>query len=146
MKKRIFIVAVIGFITGVILTGCEKTKEQKVKDAKETLAGAQEDLNNAQSRFLAEWQAFKDDSEQKIEANQKRIEAFKTKMGKMGAKVKGKYDKEVADLEQRNLQLRDKLADFKDDGKSKWKEFKKNFNNDMDAIGKTMTDLFKDQS
>jgi hypothetical protein len=36
------------------------------------------------------------------------------------------------------------LEDYKDEGQSKWEEFKTNFNHDMDGIGKIMKDLFKD--
>jgi hypothetical protein len=47
-------------------------------------------------------------------------------------------------LEKANHNLKEKLEDYKDDGDSKWQEFKTNFNKDMDAVGKTMSDLFKD--
>jgi hypothetical protein len=36
------------------------------------------------------------------------------------------------------------LEEYKDEGQSKWEEFKTNFKHDMDGIGKTMKDLFKD--
>ena len=79
-----------------------------------------------------------------IEANEKRIDAFKEKMEKAGLKIKAKYGDEVAVLEQKNRDLKKKLEDYKDEGQSKWEEFKTNFNHDMDGIGKTMKDLFKD--
>jgi hypothetical protein len=63
-------------------------------------------------------------------------------MEKAGSIMKAKYSKQVAVLEQKNADLKKKLADYKDEGQSKWQEFKTNFKNDMDAIGKTMTDLF----
>jgi predicted RNase H-like nuclease (RuvC/YqgF family) len=80
-----------------------------------------------------------------IEDNEKRINAFKEKMGKAGLKVKAKFNEEVAVLEQKNRDLKKKLEDYKDEGQSKWKEFKTNLNHDMDGIGKTMKDLFKDK-
>jgi hypothetical protein len=146
MKKHIFILAFIGFMTGVLITGCGKTSEQKVEGAKENFEGVKDDLQDAKTAYLAEWQAFKEEADEKIDANQKRIEAFKANMSKAGSKVKENYNKQVAVLEQKNQDMKNKLAEYKDDGQSKWKEFKTNFNNDMDAIGKTMTDLFEDQS
>jgi predicted HicB family RNase H-like nuclease len=146
MKTGIFILVFIGFMTAVLITGCGKTSEQEVEGAKENFEGVKQDLKDAKTAYLEEWQAFKKEAEKKISANQMRIDAFKTKMEKTGAKVKGKYDNEVAILEQKNQNLKNKLDEYKDDGQSKWKEFKTNFNKDMDAIGKTMTDLFKDQS
>jgi predicted RNase H-like nuclease (RuvC/YqgF family) len=79
-----------------------------------------------------------------IEAYEKRINAFKEKMEEAGLKVKEKYSEEVAMLEQKNRGLKKKLEEYKDEGQSKWEEFKTNFNHDMDGIGKTMKDLFKD--
>jgi hypothetical protein len=41
-----------------------------------------------------------------------------------------------------NYELR--IKEYKDEGESKWQEFKTNFSHDMDAVGKTMKDLLKD--
>jgi len=50
----------------------------------------------------------------------------------------------VAVLEQKNRDLKNTLEGYKDEGQDKWVEFKANFNRDLDGIGKTMKDLFKD--
>ena len=144
MKYTILTFAAMACVAGTLLTGCTKTTEQKVQNAKENVGDAKQELKNAQSAYLAEWQTFKRESELAIAANEKRIDAFKEKMEKAGPKVKAKYDKEVAALEQKNKDLKKKLEDYKDEGQSKWEEFKTNFKHDMDGIGKTMTDLFKD--
>ena len=98
MKNTIFTFAAIGFMAGILLTGCEKTSEQRVKNANENVGDAKQELKNAQTKYLAEWQTFKRESEQTIEANEKRIDAFKEKMDKAGTKVKAKYSKDVAEL------------------------------------------------
>ena len=81
MKKTIFIFTVIGIVAGSLLAGCEKKTEQKVEEAKET-------LKDARAEYLVEWEAFKKESEQQIDANRKRIHSFKEKMEKAGSKVK----------------------------------------------------------
>jgi exonuclease VII large subunit len=144
MIKHIFTFVVIGFIAGTLLTSCGKTPEQQVDNAKEKGGEAKQELKDARTEYLAEWQTFKRESEQTIEANEKRIDAFKEKMEKAGPKVKAKYSKEVATLEQKNRDLKKKLDEYKDEGQSKWEEFKTNFKHDMDGIGKTMKELFKD--
>ncbi len=143
MKNSIFICLVVGLMAGAFFTGCNKTSEQKVKDAKEDMGEAKQELKDSGAGYLAEWQTFKSEYEQKIEANEKRLDAFKEKMEKAGPEVKAKYIKEIALLEQKNNDLKMKLADYKDDGQSNWEEFKTNFKKDMDGIGKTMDDLFK---
>lgn len=146
MKNSIVVFAVIGVMAGTFITGCEKTSKQKVQDAKENLSEAKQELKDARTKFLAEWQAFKSESEQIIEANEKRIEAFKAKMGKAGPEAMAKYSKEVEMLEQKNRDLKKKLDGYQAEEQSKWEEFKTNFKKDMDAIGKTMQDLFKDNN
>ena len=137
MRNKIFTFAVIGCMAGICLAGCARTSEQKVE-------GAKQELKDAKADYLAEWQNFKTESEEQIKANEDRIDAFKEKMEKAGAGIKAKYDKTVAELEQNNRDLKTKLEEYKDEGESKWREFKTNFSHDMDAVGKTMKDLFKD--
>jgi exonuclease VII large subunit len=138
MKNKIFTFAVIVCMAGIFLAGCEKKAEQKVAEAKQ-------ELKDAKADYLAEWQKFKTESEAQIKVNEDRIDAFKAKMDKAGHKAKANYKKAVAELEHKNHELKEKLEDYKDEGESKWEEFKTNFNHDMDAIGKTMKDLFKDK-
>ncbi len=145
MKYNIVTFVVMGFMAGTLLTGCTKTTEQKVQNAKGNVGDAKQELKDARTEYLVEWQTFKRESELAIAANEKRIDAFKEKMETAGAKSKAKYSKDVAALEQRNRDLKKKLEDYKDEGQSKWEEFKVNFKHDMDGIGKTMTDIFKDK-
>jgi len=146
MKKNIFIIALIGIFSVAVLSGCDKTQEQKVQTAQGNLADAKQDVKTAEADLTAEWQAFKVQSEQTIAANEKRIIAFNAKMEKAGTKTKVKYAKDVADLEKKNTAMKEKLASYKVEGRSNWDEFKQNFNRDIDDLGKTMTDLFKDRS
>jgi cell division protein FtsB len=57
-------------------------------------------------------------------------------------KFKAKYEKEVAALEQKNIELKKKISEYKYDGKDKWEEFKRGFNQDLDIVGKAISDLF----
>jgi hypothetical protein len=51
----------------------------------------------------------------------------------------------TAVLDQKNLELKKKLEEYKGGGQSNWEEFKTNFKHDMDGIGKTTEDLFTDK-
>jgi cell division protein FtsB len=66
-------------------------------------------------------------------------------MDKAGTKTKAKYKKAITELKEKNHALKEKLEDYKDEGESKWQEFKTNFSHDLDAVGKTISDLFKDK-
>jgi len=144
MTIRLFTFVVTGFVAGTLFTGCGRTSEQQVDKGREKVQEAKQQLKDTRTEYLAEWQTFKRKSEQTIEANEKRIDAFKEKMEMAGLKVKAKYSKEVTALEQKNRDLKTKLEQYKDEGQSRWEEFKTNFEHDMDAVGKTIKDLFKD--
>ena len=145
MKTNIFAIAVLGFMAGTLITGCDKTPEQKLEANKESIGQAKQDSTTVRAERAKEWQAFKAESEQQIADNDKRIDAYKEKMEKAGPKAKAQYKKDVAALKQKNHELKEKLEDYKDGDQTKWQEFKTNFRADMDAVGKTMKDLFKDK-
>ena len=131
MKNRIFIFAVIGSIAGMFLVGCGKTSEQNVE-------ASSQQLKDAKADYVAEWNKFKSQSEEKIKANEERIEETDTSTDTMT-----KYNKSVAELEQKNRDLKSALDEYKDEGESKWEVFKANFSHDLDAVGNTIEDLFK---
>jgi hypothetical protein len=145
MKNQLVAFAVMGFMAGTLLSGCDKTPEQKLDAKKESVKQAKQDSMDVRAERAKEWQAFKVESEQQIADNDKKIDAFKEKMEKAGPKAKVKYSKEVTELKKKNHELKEKLEDYKDGDQSKWQEFKTNFKADMDAVGKTMKDLFKDK-
>ena len=138
MKNKIFTFSVIACMAGLFLAGCDKTSEQKVE-------GAKQELKDAKAGYVAEWQNFKTESEAQIKVNDDKIDAYKEKMEKAGHKAKADYKKAVAELKQKNRELKEKLDKYEDQGESKWQEFKSNFNRDMDKVGNTKKDLFKDK-
>jgi NAD-dependent DNA ligase len=50
-------------------------------------------------------------------------------------------EEKLAELEQKNMELKEKLADYKDDGNEDWNAFKVEFSHDMNALGKAFSDL-----
>ena len=146
MKNKIIAVAaaVVLFLIFAALIGCQNAGEKNSQIAQDSLAQTKKDSLAVQANLSDDWQKFKTESEIKIQDNENSIAAFKEKMKKSGNKLKIKYNKEVANLEQDNREMKKKLEDFKDDGKSAWINFKTGFNKDMDKIGKAVKDLTSD--
>ena len=142
MKNKCFILAVIALIAGSVTTGCSTSREQKVENAKENVRQANQDLKDAQAEYLKEWQQFKNDVELKISANETSINEFKEEIKRASPTFKAKYEKEVVVLEQKNIELKKKITEYKYEGKDKWEEFKRDFNKDMDIVGNAIKDLF----
>jgi len=86
-------------------------------------------------------QQFKNESEAIISANEKNIAELKIKIAKEKKENKASYEKKLAELEQKNSDLRKKLNEYKAEGEDDWNIFKAEFSHDMDELGKAFKDL-----
>ena len=144
MKNTISTLAVIVFIAGTILIGCQsnakkvENAENKLDDANYNVLEAKQDLAKAHNDSVLAYQKFKEESEAKINAHEKSIAEFKARIANEKQENKDKYEKKLAEIEQKNSDLKKKLADYKEEGKEKWDSFKTKFNHDMDELGKAL--------
>jgi len=121
---------------GLVL-GCKKSADQKLADANANALESQENADNAVNQSVAEqeWQKYKNDAEIKIAEHEKIIADYRAKMTSANGKLQAKYDKKIDDLDRTNLELKTKLNDYKDEGKTKWEQFKSEFDNDLNGLG-----------
>ncbi|MHB8906071.1 MAG: sll1863 family stress response protein [Melioribacteraceae bacterium] len=142
MKTKYFILMTIVLITGLLLTGISFAQATKVEAAKEKVKAAKLELKDAQGESDKEYRQFKADADLKIAANEKSIAEFKVKIKTADEKFKIKYDKKVAALEQRNIELKKKISEYKYEGRDQWVIFKRGFNHDLKVVGKAIKNLF----
>ena len=83
--------------------------------------------------------------DEKIRQNEDSIQVVKNRITKEDAKIKGKLDKDVTRLEEKNNELKTKLIDYKDEGKDKFEKFRADFDNSMDTLGINIKNFFKDR-
>ncbi len=139
MKKSIISVLTIGYIACSIMYACN-SPAKKVENAKENLQEAKQEFNQAQEDSIADFENFKRESEQKINNNKVLIEEYKNRMITDKKSIKAKDQKIIDELEQKNLEMRKKVWEYKGD-KNNWETFKKEFNYDMDQLGKAIKDF-----
>ena len=151
MKKSIFTLAVVTFISGILMMSCKSsTKEEtesqeKVQDARENVQDAKDSLVVAKkAATVEEWKAFKEHTDSVINDNKVRIAELKLKMKKTGKAIDAKYQENIDTLEQRNKDLKVKMDTYKNDVNSDWQSFKREFNHDMDEIVRAFKDLTVD--
>ncbi|MGD0709613.1 MAG: hypothetical protein ABR968_00380 [Bacteroidales bacterium] len=137
MKKTIFTLAISMLMSGTMFTAC-KSSAKKVNDAKDKVEIANQELSQAIKDSI---QQFKNESEDKINANAKSLADFKARIANEKADIKIKYEKKLADLDQKNSDLRKKLDDYKEEGKEKWEAFKADFSNNMEELSKSLKDF-----
>lgn len=146
MKKTIFILSITMLMSGTILVGCLSSDEKveaarnNVNDANKEVQIANQELSQAKQDSIL---LFRQEAAERISMNKKSIADFKLKISKENKLQKAKNEKRLAELEKRNNSLEKSLADYKDDEKTKWSEFKIEFNNDLDELGKAFKNLTK---
>ncbi len=141
MKNQILVLVCIIIMTGASTISCTNSTSEKLEKAKDNSVEAQADLDKANADYLADVENYRKISSERIIANEKSIAEFNQRTSNDKAEAKLEYKKKIAELEQKNSDMKKKLDDYKADGKDKWQDFKTEFNHDMDELGKAFKDL-----
>ena len=130
-----------GFCLSLLLVACQKPSE-KVENAKDKVADANQDLKEAKREARAEWQEdwlkFKRGNDKDIADNERRIIELRKEVNSVNTRNKAKYSPRLDDLERRNNELRDRVNNYKDEGDAKWGEFKKEVKRDMEDLASSL--------
>jgi len=110
-------------------------------NARKNLVLAFNDSLPVKNDTLTQWQQFKAQSEEKIEANEKRIIELKTTAINKEEKMKENYKKTISELERKNEDLKKNLANYKNDENGDWQSFKQKFNKEIDAVTKSIRSI-----
>lgn len=140
MKKSFLVLAVFAFVGGSMFTGCN-TPSQKVENAQENVVEANQELAKANEEYLADITVYRQETAVRIAANEESIREFNARMAKDKRSAKADYKKRIADLDQKNRDMKLKMDNYKEEGKDKWLIFKAEFSHDMDEMGKAFKDL-----
>lgn len=139
MKKLTFI------ITTVIALGSFTTfaqQDKKASEARKDIKEGQKDLKEAKVDSAADFQKFKSEAQAQIIENQNKIAELKVRKSNDNKEIKAKYDKKVLALEEKNNTLKKKIEEEADKTQtSKWSAFKREFNHDMNELGRSIKDI-----
>jgi hypothetical protein len=143
MKKLIYVLAAsTALLAGAGLSSCSTTPAEKVSmaqkdvnEANKDVSEANKDLDDANKAYLADIESYRRETAMKIEANDKSVAEFKARVENEKKEAKQNYQRQIADLERKNSDMKKKLDEYKSEGKEKWEKFKTEFNHDMDDLG-----------
>lgn len=141
MKKSILIVAALVFAGLATFTGCN-SPSQKVENAEENVQKANEELAKARQEYLADLESFRKDNAARTLSNEQMIAELKTRVANEKEATRVAYLKRISELEQKNLEMKNKMAEYNEDGQENWKSFKTEFNRDMDNLGQSLANFF----
>ena len=151
MYKKFLTLTLTVIIAASMLVSCqssaekEKAAQQKLEKDKIELEKTQMEAKAKANReaIAAEWASFKVSTEIKIAENEATIADLKVKMKKSGKTLDKLYEKKIDMLEEQNKNLRSRLNSY-ENNQSDWETFKREFNHDMDELGKALKDLTVD--
>ena len=116
-------------------------KAENVENAQKDLNKAEESLQKSVVDSTNEYARYKAESEAKLQENDLKIAQIKTKLKTDKIKINAKYEKDLAELELKNSNLKISIEDYKETDKNKWEKFKTNFNHDLDEVGKSISKM-----
>lgn len=140
MKNSILPLVSFFFIGVSFLMSCSNSAD-RVDDAKQDVVKADSNLVVAQEEFLADVENYRRTTSEKVAENEKNIAEFKARVEQDKKIAKADYNLKIAELEQKNNDLRMKMENYRADSKEQWESFKIEFNHDMDEVGKAFKDL-----
>ena len=140
MNKLLLTLLIVSMAIGLVLTGCN-SPSQKAENAEKNLEEAKEDLDKAQQEYLVDVENYKLQTAERIATNNKSIEEFNARIAKEKKDVQAEYRMKIAELEQRNIEMKKRIDEYKADGKDQWEVFKSEFNRDMDELGTAFSNM-----
>ena len=151
MKKSFFKIAAVALIASTFIISCQDSTKKET-EAREDVEEARTDLNEAKTELAVarkaatekEWQSFKESTNSTINENEKRIIALRTQMKKTGQSMDEQYGKKINELEEKNREIKEKVNTYKNDASNDWEAFKKEYNSDMDDLGRSLRNFTED--
>ncbi|MDP3928624.1 MAG: hypothetical protein Q8R57_06350 [Bacteroidota bacterium] len=136
--NKILTYTAIGCIA--ILAACD-SPAKKVEKANENLIAAEANLDQAQRDSAENFENFRREVNLLIDDNEKAIIFYKNQIKAENRKITDAEQKMIDQLEQRNINSRIKIREYKENGKDEWKAFKVEFKHDMDELGEAIKGL-----
>jgi hypothetical protein len=140
MKRSITVLIMLTVVSGTVLTRCN-TPAQKVANAENNVTEANKELNIANEEYVSDINKNKKITEERVEANQKSMEAFKTRIAHEKKSEKAEYKTKIAELEKENSDMKMQMDEYKADGNEQWEKFKIEFNHNMDKLDNSIKKL-----
>jgi chromosome segregation ATPase len=140
VRKIISNIAVLTFILISVIVSCS-TPEQKVEKAEKNVKEADRKLDVANANYMKDIEVYRVETGKRIIENTQSISDFNARIATKKQDAKDEYNRKIAELSQKNTDLKKRLEDYNADGDEKWQVFKNEFNAEMYALGNSLRTL-----
>lgn len=133
-------------MVNVLFINCKKDQEKEENEKEEMAYKTADSISDEISTDsiaksdITEWQNYKNEANKAIAENDTKILELRMGLKKTGKQLDKAYEKSVNELEEKNAALKRKIKDYKIND-SNWDSFKREFESDMEGIGKAFKDL-----
>lgn len=141
MKKARGIITIALAIGLCSLQLFAQSPDEKAEAARKDIKAAQRELREAKIDSAADYTKFKNEAELKLKENRASISMLKAKKYQNAKTMQATYDNSIKQLETRNLELEKKIKGSATTSTVKWTSFKREFNHDMEELGKSIKDI-----
>jgi hypothetical protein len=143
MRTKIFKITFFVCMATFTIASCSSSTEQKTEALEKAQANVEEasqnlDLARADS---AEYANYKIESEKTLRGNELLIADMKDRMKSEKKESMAEYKETLDSLGIQNSRLRSNLQMYSAEGKARWNLFKEDFNKELDALGKAISQL-----
>lgn len=144
-KQRFMRVLTLALAIGLaaVTLSCESSAE-KVENAEKDVVEAEKELTKAKADYQADVKSYKLATKDRIEKNNRQIDEYKKQIDSKKKEVKAEYWKQIAVIEEKNADMEKRMDEYKADSRSNWQTFKKEFKEDMDELGSSINNFFRD--
>jgi len=132
--------ALLAFGLVMTFSSC-KNNETKIEDAQEDVLEARQDLVEAETDSLADYEAFKMKINEKVTDNELKIADLRVKAVDKGKDGKERIAKRIKNLEEKNNELKAKLAGYSKYDSATWESFKTEVEKSSDNLQKEFDEL-----
>jgi exonuclease VII large subunit len=146
MKKSTTTLAFAIVLMGTLLVSCKTTTKEDTMVIGEDRVGDTIVVSKTTTITNLEWQEFKDETNAAIDKNEKRISEMKLKMQESGKEFDASYQQKINQLEERNAEMKTKVANYKSDASANWESFKREVNHDMTELGDSFKNIAVDNT
>ena len=115
--------------------------KENVVEAKASLTAQKDSLEKLERISMDEWQKFKDESEAKIKSNRKNLASLQASIVHRSTDMKIVYRKAVAEMSEKNENLKTRLVNYEDGKTESLMTFKQRFENDINEITRSLENI-----
>lgn len=141
MKKPALIIVIYLLAAVGLLPACNSPDQKMENTQSEVVDEANRELEQANRQYLTDMNQYRERAADRIATNDSTITTLKTHMASGTADMKAANEKQLAVLEQKNSDMKKKLADYEGEGKEQWETFKTAFDREMNTLDEAFNKL-----